>query len=556
LVLAGEIIDMKSDPIRLEVFKHIFAAVAEEMGVVLRKSSYSPNIKERRDFSCAVFDPNGNMIAQAAHIPVHLGSMPLSVLAAIEKFRKPDQEQEDQSSSYGFNPGDIVVLNDPFQGGTHLPDITFVSPVFQRVDESNDSQKDKPSPRLIGFVASRAHHADVGGMTPGSMPIAREIIQEGLIIPPIKLFEGGRRNDAVWELILANVRTPEERSGDLWAQIAANTRGINRLQEISNNYGNEQVYFYMQELLAYTETMTRRLLQDLPDGIYSYEDYLDDDGINDQPVPIYVSITIAGDQAQVDFSNSAAQQSGSVNAVYAITLSAVYYVFRCLIKLDVPNNSGCLVPIKVIAPPGTVVNALPPAPVAGGNVETSQRIVDVLLGAMAKACPDRIPAASQGTMNNVTIGGWDPRLGKPFTYYETIGGGMGARIDANGPSAMHSHMTNTLNTPIEALEYAYPLRVVRYSIRENSGGAGKFYGGEGIIREIESLVESQVSLLTERRRFSPYGLSGGSPGMPGENFIFKAGTAQPISGKGTTILNCGDRLVIKTPGGGGFGNGG
>jgi len=409
---------------------------------------------------------------------------------------------------------------------------------------------------MIGFVASRAHHADVGGMTPGSMPVAREIIQEGLIIPPLKLFEGGRRNQAVWELILANVRTPEERAGDLWAQIAANSRGSIRLQEISNNYGLDQVFFFMQELLSYTEIMTRQLLEELPDGIFTYEDYLDDNGINDQPVPISVAISIDGDQAVVDFSKSAAQQGGSINAVYAITLSAVYYVFRCLIELDIPNNSGCLVPIKVIAPLGSVVNALPPAPVAGGNVETSQRIVDVLLGALAKACPERIPAASQGTMNNVTIGGWDPRLGRSFTYYETIGGGMGASTDANGPSALHSHMTNTLNTPVEALEYAYPLRVVRYSIRQNSGGSGKFDGGDGIVREIESLVEAQVTLLTERRRFAPYGLSGGKPGSRGENLVIKGGSEQLIPGKGATILEKGDRLVIKTPGGGGFGTDG
>ena len=544
---------MKSDPIRLEVFKHLFAAVAEEMGVVLRKASYSPNIKERRDFSCAVFDPSGNMIAQAAHIPVHLGSMPLSVQAAINKFRDQDQSHgNNHSASSGFRPGDVIILNDPFQGGTHLPDITFVSPVFYDDQKGNTGDNDSV-PVLIGFVASRAHHADVGGMTPGSMPVAREIIQEGLIIPPLKLFDGGYRNRAAWELILANVRTPEERSGDLWAQVAANTRGTVRLQEIAKIYGLNQVAFYMQELLSYTERMTRQLLEDLPDGSFDYMDYLDDNGIEDEPVPIAVNITIAGDQATVDFSNSATQQSGSVNAVYAITLSAVYYVFRCLIKLDVPNNSGCLVPIEVIAPPGSVVNALPPAPVAGGNVETSQRIVDVLLGALAKACPDRIPAASQGTMNNVTIGGKDIRFGKSFTYYETTGGGMGARPDADGPSALHSHMTNTLNTPVEALEYAYPLRVVRYAIRENSGGSGKFVGGDGIIREIESLVEAQVTLLTERRRFSPYGLSGGSPGLQGENAVIKAGTTQPIPGKGTIILNRGDRLVIKTPGGGGFG---
>jgi N-methylhydantoinase B len=544
---------MLADPIRLEVFKHLFASVAEEMGVVLRKSSYSPNIKERRDFSCAIFDPSGNMIAQAAHIPVHLGSMPLSVLAAIERFRITNPEDDAQTGSHGFASGDIVVLNDPFQGGTHLPDITFVSPVFQDDVYPDADQGEVPPPELLGFVASRAHHADVGGMTPGSMPVAREIIQEGLIIPPIKLFEAGKRNEFVWDLILANVRTPEERAGDLWAQIAANRRGAIRLGEIANGYGIDQTHFYMQELLAYTESITRKLLLDIPDGTYTYQDYLDDDGINNKPIPISVEITISGDQAEVDFSGSAPQQSGSVNAVYAITLSAVYYVFRCLIRLDVPNNSGCLVPIKVIAQPGTIVNALPPAPVAGGNVETSQRIVDVLLGALAKAVPDRIPAASQGTMNNITIGGWDVNEGRSFTYYETIGGGMGARSDANGPSAMHSHMTNTLNTPAEALEYAYPLRVLNYSIRENSSGSGKYSGGEGIIREIETLVDAQVTLLTERRRLPPYGLSGGHPGSLGENLIVKTDEVTPIPGKGTTILKSGERLVIKTPGGGGFG---
>jgi N-methylhydantoinase B len=544
---------MVADPIRLEVFKHLFAAVAEEMGVVLRKSSYSPNIKERRDYSCAIFDSTGNMIAQAAHIPVHLGSMPLSVLAAIEKFRITNPENTAQTGNHGFVPGDIVVLNDPFQGGTHLPDITFVSPVFQNAPDQDTNPGKNSSPILIGFVASRAHHADVGGMTPGSMPVAREIIQEGLIIPPIKLFEAGNRNDSVWDLILANVRTPEERAGDLWAQIAANRRGAIRLGEIENKYGFEQMHFYMRELLAYTELITRKLLLDIPDGFYTYEDYLDDDGIKDQPIPIAVTITISGDQAEVDFSKSAPQQSGSVNAVYAITLSAVYYVFRCLIRLEVPNNSGCLAPIKVIAQPGTIVNAVHPAPVAGGNVETSQRIVDVLLGALAKAIPDRIPAASQGTMNNITIGGWDADKGRSFTYYETIGGGVGARIDADGPSAMHSHMTNTLNTPVEALEYAYPLRVMQYGIREKSGGSGKYSGGEGIIREIMTLVDAQVTLLTERRHLPPYGLSGGQPGKLGENLVIKAGEVKAIPGKGTTILNPGDRLVIKTPGGGGFG---
>ncbi len=533
------------DPIRLEVFKHLFASVAEEMGVVLRKTSFSPNIKERRDFSCAVFDPHGKMIAQAAHIPVHLGSMPLSVQSAIEQFNsRSGYEGRD------LHPGDMILLNDPYRGGTHLPDITLVSPVFHAAVDVEHHPK---APELIGFVASRAHHADVGGMTPGSMPIAQELIQEGLIIPPVKLFSEGKRNDDLWDLIMANVRTPAERSGDMWAQIAANKRGIRRLYDLVRDYGSEVVSFYMEKLLAYAETMTRKLLAEIPDGSYSFTDYLDDDGISCTPVPLSVTITIKEDQAVVDFSTSAAQQKGSVNAVFAITLSAVYYVFRSLLNLDVPNNSGCLAPIEVIAQPGSVLNAEYPAPVAGGNVETSQRIVDVLLGALSKACPDMIPAASQGTMNNVTIGGWDRRFGKSFTYYETIGGGMGAMWNADGTSAQHSHMTNTLNTPVEALEYSYPLRVLRYAIRDNSGGSGSFIGGDGIIREIETLVDAQVSLLTERRKLSPYGLSGGSPGVPGENSVIRSGKRRMLPGKGTLFLNQGDRLVIKTPGGGGFG---
>ena len=383
---------MAYDPIKLEIFKHLFAAVAEEMGTVLRKASYSPNIKERRDFSCALFDARGRMIAQAAHIPVHLGSMPLSVEAAVRHF------------AGDLQAGDVVVLNDPFRGGTHLPDITMVSPVFL----PPPSRRGAGDKGLIGFVASRAHHADVGGMTPGSMPVAREIYQEGLIIPPVKLIKAGKLDQGMLDLILANVRTPQERSGDLWAQVAANRRGGERLVELVTRYGLDEVNEAMNQLLAYTERMTRQLLTALPDGEYQYTDYLDDDGVRDEPVPIKATVTIHGDSARVDFSGSAPQQQGSVNAVYAITLSAVFYVFRCLLGLDVPNNAGCLVPIEVIAPPGTVVNALPPSPVAGGNVETSQRIVDVLLGALAQACPDKVPAASQGTMNNVTIGGHTP----------------------------------------------------------------------------------------------------------------------------------------------------
>lgn len=540
---------MNYDPIRLEIFKHLFAAIAEEMGTVLRKASYSPNIKERRDFSCAIFDGQGRMIAQAAHIPVHLGSMPLSVKAAVEHF------------TGDLHPGDVVVLNDPFRGGTHLPDITMVSPVFLPFSVSPPiSGGNGGSRRGIGFVASRAHHADVGGMTPGSMPVGREIFQEGLIIPPVKLVKAGQMDQDILELILANVRTPQERRGDLSAQIAANQRGAERLVEMVTRYGEDEVTDAEEQLLAYTERMTRRLIESLPDGVYRFTDHLDDDGVNDRLVPITVAVTIRGDSAKVDFTGSASQQAGSVNAVYAITLSAVYYVFRCLLGLDVPNNSGCLAPIEVIAPPGTVVNALSPAPVAGGNVETSQRIVDVLLGALAQACPGKVPAASQGTMNNVTIGGSalspgsSPKeRGEQFTYYETIGGGMGARPNSDGPSAVHSHMTNTLNTPVEALEYAYPLRILRYEIRKGSGGDGKFRGGDGIVRALQVLTDCQVTLLSERRKVPPYGLDGGEPGQTGENLLIRDGEEVPLPGKGSVDLRPGDVLSIRTPGGGGYG---
>lgn len=522
--------DTPSDPIRLEVFKHLFAAIPEEMGAVLRKSSYSPNIKERRDFSCALFDAHGNMIAQAAHIPVHLGAMPLSVAQAIQEI--------------DFAPGDVVALNDPFRGGTHLPDITLIAPVFI----SSNGQD-----RLFGFVANRAHHADVGGVAPGSMPIAREVYQEGLILPPLKLVAAGVLNQAAWDIILANVRTPHERAGDLRAQLAANHRGVARLQELVARYGADQVAHYSQELLAYTERLTRRLLADLPDGVYTFEDALDDDGINPHPVPIRVAITIDGQAAHVDFTGSATQQAGSVNAVYAITLSAVYYAFRALLGLDVPNNSGCLAPIRVHAPEGSVVNALHPAPVAGGNVETSQRIVDVLLGALAQAAPHRIPAASQGTMNNTLIGGWDNQRRRPYTYYETIGGGMGARPTGPGPSAIHSHMTNTLNTPVEAIEYSYPFRVLCYQIRRGTGGQGQYPGGDGIRRDLLLHGPAQLSLITDRRATRPYGLAGGEPGACGENVLIRAGQEQPLPGKGTLELETGDVLSIRTPGGGGYG---
>jgi N-methylhydantoinase B len=518
------------DPIRLEVFKHLFASIAEEMGMVLRRTGYSPNIKERRDFSCALFDAEGRMIAQAAHIPVHLGAMPISVREAVQTMT--------------FSPGDVVILNDPFHGGTHLPDITLITPIF--IGEGTDLQ-------LFGFAANRAHHSDVGGMAPGSMPLSQELYQEGVIIPPLKLAEAGHLNQGLMGLLLANVRTPQERAGDLRAQMAANRKGVERMGELVGKYGRDEVEHYMAGLLSYAERMTRRLIQDLPDGTYTFRDRMDDDGVDPEPAEIAVAITIQGDEATVDFTGTSPQRKGSINAVYAITLSATYYVFRSLIGLDIPSNSGCLEPIKLIAPEGSLVNARPPAAVAGGNVETSQRITDVLLGALAQACPDRVPAASQGTMNNLTAGGWDPERQRPYAYYETIGGGMGARPNKDGADAIHTHMTNTLNTPVEALEYTYPFQVQRYEIRRGSGGAGQFRGGDGIRRDIKLLHDARVTILSERRKFAPYGLAGGEPGKPGRNVLIRNGEERDLRGKISLPVRAGDVVSIRTPGGGGYG---
>ena len=518
------------DPIRIEIMKHLFVSVAEEMGVRLQRSAYSPNIKERCDFSCAVFDARGQLVAQAAHIPVHLGAMPLSVQACLQ--------------SLTFCPGDVAMVNDPYRGGTHLPDITMVSPIYTT---SNGEEV------LIGFVANRAHHADVGGMSAGSMPLSEEIFQEGVVIPPIKLIHKGAINQDVWDLFLANVRTPIERDGDLHAQLAANRIGIERMQVFIQRYGQEQVTQDMNALIEYGERMTRELIEALPDGQYQYEDRLDDDGITAAPVKIMATVTIAGNNVTVDFTGTDPQRKGSINAVYPITLSATVYVFRCLLRLDIPANSGCMRPIHIVAPEGTVVNARSPAAVAGGNVETSQRIVDVVLGALAKACPERIPAASQGTMNNITIGGWDSGRQQPFAYYETIGGGMGACPNGDGASARHSHMTNTMNTPVEALEYVYPFRVTRYEIRTGSGGRGVFSGGDGICREYEFFDTAHVTILSERRTEGPYGLAGGQPGQTGRNQLQSHGSSQDLPSKCRIEVHSGDILNIETPGGGGYG---
>lgn len=534
------------DPVTLEIFKHLFASVAEEMGVTLGRTAYSPNIKERLDFSCALFNGDGRLLAQAAHIPVHLGAMPASVKAAIAECAP-------------FAPGDVVVLNDPYLGGTHLPDITMVSPVFVDVPGMRSSEE-----RLAFFVASRAHHADVGGMAPGSMPLATEIYQEGLIIPPLKLHRAGERNEAVWRLILRNVRTPHERRGDLAAQLAAHEVGTRRAREIVARYGLEQTLHYGAALIAYAERLTRAAIVQVPDGVYTFEDVMDDDGLTDGPLPIRVTITVAGDEMCFDFSGSAPAARGSINAVRAIVESAVYYVVRCLVgdlrdsgSLEtIPTNAGTFAPIKVHVPPGSLLDALPPHAVAGGNVETSQRVVDVVLGALAQALPGRMPAASQGTMNNITFGGKDPATGQPFAYYETVGGGAGAGPDGPGESGVHSHMTNTLNTPIEALEYAMPIRVDRYSLRGESGGTGRHRGGDGLRRDIRFLCPVHVSLLSERRRRPPYGLKGGQPGRAGRNVLVRIdGTEQDLPGKASLDLEAGVTLSLRTPGGGGWGKG-
>ena len=530
---------MKADPVKLEIFKSLYSSVAEEMGVSLRRSAFSPNIKERRDYSCAVFNRDGVLIAQGDHMPVHLGSMPMSVRAALDTVE--------------LGPGDIVVLNDPYAGGTHLPDVTMVAAVYaegKRQKAKGKKQKSNNNP--LFYVANRAHHADIGGATPGSMGRADEIYQEGLRIPPVRLMIEGRVNEDVMRLISANVRLPEEREGDLTAQLGAIATGQTRLIEIVERYGFKEADLYASHLINYTAEMMRRVIRQLPDGSYEAEDYLDDDGYSDDPIRIAVRIKINGDRATVDFTGSAPQVRGPVNAVEAITVSAVYYAFRCLIRESVPASWGILEPITVIAPAGTVVNALPPAPVAGGNVETSQRIVDTLLLALSRAGA-AVPAASQGTMNNLTVGGVDIRTNRQFAYYETVAGGMGARAGLDGIDAIHTHMTNSLNTPAEAMEYAYPMRVRRYSIRPESGGSGRFRGGNGVVREIELLTDARVTILSDRRKTRPYGLDGGEPGAAGRTLLITRDGEQVLAGKDSVSARVGDRIRVESPGGGGFG---
>jgi N-methylhydantoinase B len=523
---------MTIDPVELAIFQCAVHSIAEEMGAALRRTALSPNIKERRDYSCAVFDGHGRVIAMGEHMPVHLGSMPMSVEAAIRAVR--------------FAPGDIVVLNDPYAGGTHLPDITMVLPVFL----PNAPFDQGPA----FYVANRAHHADVGGTFAGSMGPANEIFQEGLRIPPVRIVRAGQLDRELLDLILLNVRTPREREGDLQSQIGACHVGEQRILELAERYGDAQLLVLIDELIAYSERLVRAELRQMPTSTFTAEDWLDDDGVTDTPLRIAVALQFdpTAGNVHVDFAGSSPQVAGSVNAVRAITLSACFYVLRCLLREDAPATAGILAPLTLSAPSASIVDAEPPAPVAGGNVETSQRIVDVLLRALAHAVPARVPAASAGTMSNLTIGGVDPRTGQPFTYYETAAGGMGARPGLDGISGVQTHMTNSLNTPIEALEYAYPFRVRRYAYRQNSGGAGQFRGGDGLIREIELLTDARVTLLADRRRFRPYGLQGGEAGAPGRAVVIRNEESE-LPGKCSQSLARGSVLRLETPGGGGWG---
>jgi N-methylhydantoinase B/oxoprolinase/acetone carboxylase alpha subunit len=511
---------MTLDPAALQVLVARLTGVAEEMGAVLRRAASSPNIKERADCSAALFTAAGELLVQAEHIPVHLGSMPAAVRAAVA------------AAGPEVDPDAQWVLNDPFAGGTHLNDVTLVAPVH--VDGA-----------LVGWAANRAHHADLGGIAPGSMPPdAVEIYQEGLRVPPVRL------TDDTAELIVASSRAPEERRGDLAAQRGANALGVARLGAIVAGLGATAP---LAEILDYGERRMRAALEALPDGTWRFEDVLDSAGPRPEqqrPTRVVVTLRLDGDTATFDFTGTDAQRPGNVNAVEAVTVSAVAYALRVATDPSLPANGGTTRPLRVVAPPGSVVAAQPPVAVGAGNVEVSQRVADVCLGALAGAAPARIGAAGQGTMNNVLLGG------SGWVYYETIGGGQGARPWADGMSGVHTAMTNTRDTPVEALERSLPLRVRRYALRRGTGGGGAHRGGDGIERELEMLEDTTASLVTERRTSAPWGLAGGAPGAVGENWLLPGGDdrrARALPDKVTVALSEGDVLRIRTPGGGGYG---
>lgn len=508
------------DSVTLEVFRNKLESVAEEMGQVLIQSAYSPNIKERQDCSTALFDADGRMVAQAEHIPVHLGAMPDAVAAVAAK--EPE-------------PGDAFILNDPFEGGTHLPDVTIVSTLA-------------PAEEVIGYAVTRAHHADIGGMTPGSMPAgAAEIYQEGLRLPGVQIRAGDDLNEDLMAVVLANVRNRTERQADLRAQLAAHDRAEDRLQELIDDHGRGQVEQAFDAIIDYSHDRMTDELAAFPDGTYEARDVLEGDGVTDADIPIEVSITVDGATVDVDFAGTPEQCAGNMNAPLAVAKSAVYFVVRSITDPGIPPNHGSYIDIDVSAPEGTVVNPTPPAAVVGGNVETSQRLTDVVFAAFAEATPERVPAHSQGTMNNLIIGS---RGRGGFTYYETIAGGFGARPDKDGMDGVQVGMTNTLNTPIEALEAEYPFTVEEYAFREGSGGDGQYRGGLGLTRSLTVETDAVVSLLTERRRHQPAGAEGGEPGSVGENLV----DGERLPAKTTRDIEAGATVTVRTPGGGGYGD--
>jgi N-methylhydantoinase B len=505
------------DPVTLSVLASALAGIAEEMGAVLIRGSYSSNIKERRDCSTALFDARGLMVAQAEHMPVHLGAMPEAVAAIMG--RDPE-------------PGDVFAINDPYSGGTHLPDITLVSPVA--VDDE-----------IAGYAVTRAHHSDVGGMRPGSMPSdSREIYQEGIVIPPVRLVRGGEYVADVLDLLLANVRTPDIRRGDLRAQIAANNIAEERVRELMDRRGRETVLTAFEEVVSYAEKRTREAIRELPDGKHSAEDFMEGDGVTDEDIPIRATVTVEGDSITMDLTQTADAVAGNINCPLPVTRSACFFALRVLLPKDIPANAGTYVPLKIETREGSLVNATYPSAVVAGNVETSNRIADTVLAALSGFAPEKIPAQGQGTMNNVIIG--DPG----WTYYETIGGGQGAGAEGPGPSGVHIGMSNTLNTPIEALELEYPMRIERYELRYDSGGAGDNRGGDGIVRSVRVLQPASLSLLTERRRYPPQGMEGGDPGGVGRNLLGD----EELPPKVSRELEEGDMITVETPGGGGYGH--
>ncbi|MHB9111840.1 MAG: hydantoinase B/oxoprolinase family protein [Thermoleophilia bacterium] len=535
------------DPIAIQVIESSLRSICEEMGASLIRAAYSTNIKERRDCSTALFDANGRMVAQAEHIPVHLGAMPDAVRAMMA---------EDPV------PGDIFILNDPFRGGTHLPDITVVSTISVPAEvlgaaaagddgampaaaTSDDTAVSPGGPqKIIAYAASRAHHADVGGAEPGSMPAASSRLdEEGVVIPPSRLVAAGEPRDEFLKELLSQMRRPGERLGDLRAQMGAGRIAGRRLLELIERQGLAEVTMAMDAAVAYAERRMRRAISGLPEGVYRAEDYLERDG---EDLTIAVTVTIRDEEIFIDFEGTSLQESGNLNCPMPVTRSACYYVLRAVTDPDIPANAGALAPVHVTAPEGSLVNARPPAAVAAGNVETSQRIVDTLLLALSKAMP--LPAQGQGTMNNLTLGSEEP--GGEFNYYETIGGGAGACPGVDGASGIHQGMTNTLNTPVEALEMAFPLRVESYEFREGSGGNGVWRGGDGVVRSMRLLAPARLSLLADRRRHGPKGAGGGASGLPGKNLI----NGEEVAGKLTVSLDAGDVVTVETPGGGGYGS--